>query len=613
MNHEWKSLTPGPFARRADVLGADPMWVWADATGYRDLGQAGQADPLALWCVVERNGVIRSELHAPADRADLADAELAMPVVPQRMPPAAPAIPKPPRGQVTPSSANKVLVGIIDSGCPFAAPMVRDARRTGTRVLGLWDQDEAAAFAEGGFRPPDLHYGRAIDRKGLNAFMAAARLPGGCIDEAQCYRSAGYTAVRTRLGHGAAVMSQLFAAPLHGGALQPRPGKRPSWDPAKPAIDRADLVFVQLPQTGQQDSTSGALARYLVDGLRFILSHAVKGQRVVVNISSGTSRTGHDGTSLIERGLAAAVTKAKRKGIDLHIVLPIGNTNMEQRHAVLSSPDSHLDLFLPPGCETPQYVTVRWPAKLQDAALVVTPPGGRAQLVSTGQALGWSSALGACAGVISPPAKKGQAARSLLAFAATHSDQPDYPRAPSGRWRIELRTADDLPLAEPMQFWVSRNQRNPGALPRGRQADFIDWDRSHHPRAWLRYGEDDLAPVRNGIRREGALSGLATASLKQPKILVVGSLFVNGAPDSPSPYSAAAKLKSGLPSVSAPGDTSRALRGLSVHGNHAGEVVRVLGTSFSAPLAARALVNGFRPKPGPQQPHPRVASVQHRP
>lgn len=613
MTHEWKSLKPGPFDRRADVPGADPMWVWADATGYRDLGQAGQADPLALWCVVERNGVIRSELHAPAGGADLSNAELAMPVVPQRMPPAAPAMPTPPKGQVTPSSANKVLVGIIDSGCPFAAPMVRDANWTGTRVLGLWDQDEAAAFADGGFRPVDLGYGRAIDRKGLNTFMTAARLHNGCIDEAQCYRSAGYTAVRKRLGHGAAVMSQLFAAPLHGGALQPEPGRRPSWDPADAAIDHADLVFVQLPQAGLQDSSSGALARYLVDGLRFILSHAVKGQRVVVNISSGTSRTGHDGASLIERGLAAAVAKAERQGIALHIVLPIGNTNMEQRHAVLRSPDSHLELFIPPGCETPQYVTVRWPADLQDGALLVTPPGGTARLVSTGQAVGWSSKLGACGAVISPPAKEGQAARSLLAFAATHSDRPDYPLAPSGRWRIELRTANGQPLSEPVQFWVSRNQCNPGALPRGRQADFIDWDRSHHPRAWLRCGEDDLASVHNGIRRQGALSGLATAGLGQRKILVVGSLFVNGAPDSASPDSAAAKYKSGLPEESAPGDTSRALRGLSVYGNHAGEVVRVLGTSFSAPLVARALVNGIRPKPGPLQPHPRVARVQHRP
>lgn len=600
MAGEWRTLEPGDFNRRVGAAGTDPMWVWADATAYRDLGGLPAQDPPSLWCVVERDDSFHTQrLDAKAAAAAEAHAiELAMPVVPQRMPPASPPVDTVPEGQVTTSTRSQVLVGVIDSGCPFAAPMLRDASGHGTRVLGLWDQDESPAFAGKGFRPPGMQYGRAIDREGLNGYLSAATRSGGWVDEDRCYAAAGYTAVRSRLSHGAAVLSQLFAAPLYGSALQPGPGKAPRWDDTDPAIDRADLVFVQLPRAGVQDSSSAALARYLLDGLRYIVSHAAEGQRVVVNISSGTSRTGHDGTSMIERLLHTVVSEAEAQKIDLQIVLPIGNTNLEQRHAVLSKPGSHLELFLPPDCETPQYVTVRWPPGVKGARLAVTPPGGTRQEIAAGQALGLFGPVGPCCGVISPPARSGNAAaRSLLAFSATRSPAGDYPLAPSGRWRIELVTDDGQPLVDPVQFWVSRAQRNPGALPRARQADFVDWDRSHDPRPWLRRLENDTGQVADGIRRAGALSGLATAALDAKKVVVVGGVF--SGTHEPSPYSAAAKPGTPLPEFSAPADNSRALRGLSVRGNHAGEVVRVVGTSFAAPLVARALVNKRLPKAGP--------------
>lgn len=614
MSHEWKTLVPGELGLAASTPGVDPMWVWADATCYRDFHLGGGANLTEMWCVLEVAGQVVSRQVRSVAAEDRSRAELAMPVLPQRMPQSAKVKSKPAEKAaiassrllqqvITTSAVDKVLVGVIDSGCPFAHRLLRDQPGNGTRVLGLWDQDDVPAFSKWGLQPRNLPYGRVVNRKGLNDCMDAARSRDGSIHEELCYRDAEYAVVRERLSHGAAVISQLF-----GGLLQsPELGGSPQQVAAQAEIDRSDLVFVQLPRAGVQDSSSAALARYLIDGLRFILLHAVPGQRVVVNISSGTSRTGHDGQSVIERALQSIVQEADSRQIKLQIVLPIGNTNMDQRHAVLSDANSHLDLFLPPGCETPQHVTVRWPPGLTGAALCVTPPGGVPQVVKLGEAVGLCSPHGECAGIVSPAPVVGQAGRSLLVFAATHSYQPTYPVAPSGRWRLELKLTGKQSLDEPVKFWVSRNQRNPGALARGRQADFIDWDRSHHPQAWQRYREDDLQQVRNGIARAGALSGLATAGLAQKNIQVVGSLFVNGLPHRPSPYSAAAEAATALPGWSASGDSSRALRGLSVHGNHAGEIVRVTGTSFSAPLVARELVNGISPKRGPgEKKHPRV-------
>jgi hypothetical protein len=603
MGATWKALKPGLFGRHAGISGADPMWIWADATGYRDLGWRG-GPPARVWVVTDPKGGLASRSIQPGDDLqDFVTAELAMPVIPERMPPAKTPAGEIVEGPVTPSLAGRVLVGIIDSGCPFAAPMLRSADGR-TRVLGLWDQDDAPAFAVGGYRPHGIGYGRAIRRDGLNDYMALATSPSGQVDEASCYRMAGCRSLKRSETHGAAVVGQLFGRPLRGGSLQPRPGEPPRWDePADTGalpIDEADLVFVDIPREGLQDASSGALSRYIIDGLRFVLAHAVKGQRVVVNISTGTSRTTHDGRSIIERALRQFVQDARDRGIELHIVLPAGNGNMEQRHALLHSGRSELSLFIPPGCESPQYVTVRWPEGATDLGLRITSPDGAQEIVKHGQAVGLFSHDGPCAGVVMPPAAAGEPARSLLAFNPTASFDPETPRAPAGRWRIALAMGPDADrlLAEPVRFWISRNHRNPGALQRGRQADFVDIDRKHNARAWKRLTEGDVETVIDGISRAGACTGLATAGPAQdddPHLWVVGSTYAT-TPDRPSRYSAGGEEGRGLPSASTPGDASRALQGLSMRGRSGGEILRMMGTSFAAPLFARALVNGKLPQ-----------------
>ena len=49
------------------------------------------------------------------------------------------------------------------------------------------------------------------------------------------------------------------------------------------------------------------------------------------------------------------------------------------------------------------------------------------------------------------------------------------------------------------------------------------------------------------------------------------------------------------PLPGSPADSSRALPGLAVRGNRSGDVLRVSGTSFAAPLVARAIANGTLP------------------
>ncbi len=634
----WQPLKLGPFGIGADQPGIDPMWVWAEATGYREHFPRGVPAEGAWFAVETTEGEYGAQRLTPDawQTEGLRRIELAEPVVPERPIRRDPATTMPGFGE-TPRSNARVLVGIIDSGCPFAARMIRN--KAGTRVLSIWDQDEAPAFAARGYRPAELSYGCAVDRKRLNEIIGSASR-SGTVDEDLCYRLAGYDAVKERSSHGAAVISQLFAKPIHGGALQPKPGQPPSWDKT-PLIESADLVFVQLPRAAVQDSTSAALARYVIDGLYYIALHrGQKTKRIIVNISNGTSRTTHDGKSLPEQAILDWIEKQQKAGVDARVIVPVGNTNREQRHAELwthsdepGTPDARppLQLFLPPDCEMPQYLTVRIPAGASGVKLKVTPPGGQACEVGQGQAMGWPSADRPECGVISPPPaiiptpvssltpEVGLAARALLAFAPTKSTDPKRAIARSGRWKIEI-VCDGKRLAEPVRFWISRNQRNPGAVPRSRQADFVDFNERHSPNRYMRETLDDdpkdsdPETAKNGIRRRGALNGLATVSDTQAqknRFVVVGGYIVMAQGFRPSKYSAAGPAQSAF--TSAPGDTSSAVPGLTVRGNRSGEVARVVGTSFAAPLLARALANEVAvPQKPPRAPGAKVPKDESR-
>ncbi len=624
----WQALRAGRYGVSPTVPGTDPMWIWSDATDYREHRAFDRAAGVAAVIDDADHGAARPRFRGVrnlpiaayrSERARGVHIELAMPVVPCR--------PRRPRlapdtairdEKVAPTSNKARLVAVIDSGCPFAARMLR-APDGGTRVLALWDQDPHPSFANaGGYRPTPLGYGCAVGRDELDALMERARAGSAGaarsrrdVDEALCYRLAAYDTMRSRTSHGAGVLSQLLAAPIRGGALQPIPGTPPRWDETgAPPIDDADVVFVQLPRDAVQDSTSAGLARNVVDGLRFVLDRAGKNTRhIVVTISSGTSRSLHDGTSLVERAISAWIDEADRRGIDARVVIPTGNTHDEQRHAVLSNPGHSLELMIPPDVEMPQYITVRCAAA--DAVRVVlrvTPPGGPTGRVACGQALGWPDAKAPSCGVIRPRPASGMAAIALIVVAPTSGLAADArgatkaatPTAPSGRWRIEIESSDGAPLGldEPVCFWVSRNQRNPGAAARSRQAYFVDRNEGHQPGRYLRTHHDvDDSALRNGVRRAGAWSGAATLARRDGRLIVVGGYVGGGDRPQASDYSAAgpaagrASNRRQGPDFSAPADTNRATPGLTVRANLSGAVARMRGTSFAAPLVARAACN----------------------
>jgi len=613
MRGRWDRLEPGAYRIDAHDPGVDPMWVWSDATNYRDHGPGfpHPADGVPIAMETSSGGDAQSPCYTtrwvtPADwhsvRRSVLRAALQLPIAPQRVPwRAERAVPQGP--YVPERSTARTLVGVIDSGCPFASRALRGAGG-GTRVLGLWDQDPVApAFTQVGGRAPARGGGCAIPRAALDALIARNTSTRLGVAEEAIYQAAGLELMRWKYTHGAAVIGQLFSPPVRGGALQPRPGDPPPWDSDLRALDEADLVFVDLSRASLLDGTSAALARNVIDGLDFIESHIGGGtERVVVNLSAGTARTLHDGTSLLERALLEFV---KRRGPQRWIVLPAGNENMAQLHGVLGDAASRLELSVPPGSEMPQYVTVRWPEHVGAGAwrLRVTTPHGQACDVARGEARGWGWSKGGpvCGIVSAEPLAWDDAAMSLIVFGATATAGSGAMAAPAGRWRIELVPPDGARrLPEPVHFWVSPNARNPCMPLRSGQAAFVDWDESFQPRRWLRLQQEDCSdPPTNGLLHGGALDGLATVF--HPRIVVAGAVVAGAniadARRQPATRYSSAGPAAGRgpdprrgPDVCAPGDAGWALPGQCVRASRSGAIARVSGTSFTAPLVARAIV-----------------------
>lgn len=618
MSASWKSLPPGLFGISADEPGVDPMWVWADATNYRDHGPAGLGERSRLWLALERRraeGDVEPRFltreFSVADwaraRSEFLRSELQLPVMPERAPVY-------PRRQVAEDAAygptggkSSTLVGVIDSGCPFASRILRKGPRPRTRVLGVWDQEtESPAFTRcGGRRPAQQAYGCAIGQAQIDALLERHFTHAGDVDEEAVYRDADYDIMRWGFSHGSAVVGRIFDKSILGSALQPSPGTPPPWDRDTTAIDGAELVFVDLSRRSMMDGTSAAVTRNLIDGLDFIESHIGGAtRRIVVNLSIGTARTLHDGSSIVEQVLSDFVAKSSRDGVERWVVLPMGNENLLQLHGVLSDADPHsrLVLTIPPGSEMPQYVTIRWPAQASAAswALRITPPGGEPRDVSRGEAFGLVVAGTPCCGVISArPSRGSGAAMSLLAFAPTSSSDPGRALAPAGNWQIALvRPRHAGPMAEPVHFWISPNAQNPCMPKRSEPASFVDWNGQHQPERWVRLLSDDaVQPVRNGLTRNSAINGMASHAVPSRRIVAVGGYVVRATGLPASNYSCAGPGLGAVrsarrrPDVSAPGDDRWGGPGMAARGSRSSSIARVMGTSFSVPLVVRAIAN----------------------
>lgn len=192
-----------------------------------------------------------------------------------------------------------IIIGIVDTGIDWKHQDFRYGDNGEfSRILAIWDQVDS-----GGPRPDGFIYGTEWTRDQIEADLANPACPPQC-------------AVRERdtNGHGTHVSS--IAA---GDGSSAQAGDYRGMAPG------AYIVHVKSPLNDNQ----------IIDGAAYIFGIAdAMGLPAVVNLSLGGLEGPHDGTSLLDSGLAALLGQPGRA-----MVVAAGNEGAERVHADAAVPD----------------------------------------------------------------------------------------------------------------------------------------------------------------------------------------------------------------------------------------------------------------------------------
>lgn len=523
-----------------------------------------------------------------------------------------------PNGSAQPRT--NTVIGVIDTGCPFGDPryLRKDQGAWRTRILALWDQTQGAfAGMANASVPADFDRGAELRAADIDAWLAACRAADGSLDEALCYRRAGYAMMGEGFVHGAAVLD-LAAGPLplrarypseQGGVQAPPPWYRDNPDPAS----EADIVFVQLARDAVEDSTSASFPMRVLDALRYIVRRAAGAAHVVVNLSDGTSRALHDGRSLLEAAIEDLLAEVHgpngpQPPMTLDVVVAAGNAYSQARHAVLRpmpkpSParvcgSDVAMLRLPVDNEEAAFLNIDIPPRKCHPRLRITPPAALRCApfeVEPGQAVTWFLDSRPCLWVVMPP-QGDHRTLGLAVWSPTATRADGRRSAPAGDWRIQCLGDEDVEWP----LWISLAQNNVEGPASIRQARFTDADGSYDPQRWMRHVQIDPQVPASVIRRAGTLSVPATIQGNK-HVRAVGATILR-VPELPpsryfekeegrrSPYSSIGPTLAD-PSRNGPADFAHAQPGIRGAGSPSGRVIAVTGTSFAAPQVARELAN----------------------
>ncbi|MEQ9811219.1 MAG: hypothetical protein RLO50_00440, partial [Azospirillaceae bacterium] len=502
--------------------------------------------------------------------------------------------------------APRVIVAVIDDGIALGHELFRDAAG-GTRIEHAW----IMADRDGNRGAPGTRRGRELTKAEIDAALVANASGGdpgtGVLDEAGFQRDLGildfsrgvHFETAFRRAHGTHVLS--LAA-----------GRPPGEDDG-----RLPIIAVQLPATVTEATGGDELLPDLALAIDFILEKArdidrrsgCRGLPLVLNFSYGTFAGAHDGTDPIAALLTRLATSRRRQ---IRVVVPAGNGNLAQAHAVLRFPPAPTS-----GCAPDARVSIHWRVQPDDktasflhfwlprrpsaaatrrvlaAARVITPsgqtvtlalgqtPGPRAiDLVRDGQVFGRLALHHVAGGT-------GRGRLTLMIKPTAHEEaRPDL--APHGLWQVVLEPGEITP-DEVIHARIQRDDSLPNYPLRGRQSYFED-------AAYMRFDAlgrpltvDPAAPA-SPIRRAGTLSPFATGDAPNGVIVAGGWTRRSGemaAYSSGGPATAPSTRRG--PDAALVAEDSLVQGGVIGAGSQSGSMVAMNGTSVAAPQLARWL------------------------
>ena len=304
-----------------------------------------------------------------------------------------------------------VIIGIVDYGCDFAHRNFCNGRQT--RLLALWHQDGPSTAGQS---PAGFGYGQEFTADAINQ----------ALEKDDPYETLGYEPEEG--AHGTHVMD--IAA--GNGCATGNPGVAPN----------ADIIFVHVSEAGSSN------AKHLVEAVDYIFQKADElGQPAVVNVSMGTHKGPHDGTTLSERWLDKLLEAPNRA-----IVVSAGNSWRHRAHAEgITKPDepSILPWIIQPNDPTNNEMEIWYNSQHQlsvtlrkpDSSIVATVPRGSSGSFE-------NDTISIIHNAFDP--RNGDHQISILL------DKSLSPTGPNpAHWQIELESADGQ--AVPFQAWIERD------------------------------------------------------------------------------------------------------------------------------------------------------------
>lgn len=521
-----------------------------------------------------------------------------------------PVLPVVPRPVASPPPTP--IVALIDDAIGFLNARFttgpQDQRQT--RLHSVWVQTEDRLVENGAHF--SMQNGRQITAAQINALLAQ----GAALDEGAQYtalNNALYDKQISPVWHGITAGAGSELASTHGtmvgdigGGADPVQGNDPLRD--------CPMLAVQLPPQAVEDTSGSTLQPYVVRALRWIISQADQMQvdgvhrPLIVNISLGVLAGSKDGTSLIERQVAAEVLRREAcTASPMRVVFAFGNDNLTRQIGYTAlEPDTAETVTLRVQSEdyTPSFVELRG-ARPEDMLLKIEslrsaplplgaiPPGSCVSL-----AHGNGPAVARVYSIAGEPLDGGGATAPfyLLAIAPTATFEGGKPLAPSGVWRLHLGTNG---AAQTVRIGVQRDDRPLGFQELARQSYLDD------PALW-QWKPPQKTPY--ALPADGPVTAIGTHSAwlsadMPAQIYSVGAALSDTGFAAPYSATGAPYLRP-EPTVSAVGDSSWTLRGVLASGTLSGSNTVMSGTSVAAPQITRQLAVLFTGGPdiGPWNP-----------
>ena len=463
------------------------------------------------------------------------------------------------------SPKNDVLehtfLGVIDVGLPILRSDWRG------QLLRVWDQTLIAP--EPSERVAGFGYGREFSPSKLTNFDQPA------------------TAAQWYAEHQFAPSLRAFT---HGGAVATKLAEKSAGLP---------MLAVQIGQPILAHSSRVALSAQLLDALAWMVVQADLANaknKLVVNVSLGTQAGPHDGSAIFERALDQLISQNKVGAADrLAVVFAAGNTYEARCHAeinVTRAKSATLKWNVPPDSVAPHFVELWFPPGTAQASVRLTAPDGRTlPAVAFGSAATLAddegTVIARVSGLRAGTSSGGADAMALISLA------PSYASGTAGIWKITVASPGTI---SGIHAYIERaNSMFDPAAPLGRQSRFVD----------AAYVNGATSPVTlldhagTPIKRLGTLSTFATSA----HAVVVGASAGNTSRSRHSRYSSAGPTRGVRvgdipqdfrPDAVTAGDESAWFAGVRVRGTQALSVGRAVGTSFAAPVVARAIALAMR-------------------